>query len=241
MDDYILKKCEFCNSDMMLKINKNKKSINYGKIIKIHKNKKFCSKECQIEWQKTISWEERVGKETAEKIRKESSLRVSGENNPTKNKDVAKKVSESLKIYFKYNPRYDEKNPFYGKKHTDEYKNISSEKRKGKRSYDENGYNKLLLNTPKNESHPNWNGGTSNGSYPFEFSKKLKNKIKERDNHKCMICEKKTQKIAIHHIDYDKSNTNENNLISLCYSCHSMTNYNRENWELFLKEKLKNK
>jgi hypothetical protein len=127
----------------------------------------------------------------------------------------------------------------YGKNHTLEYKNKSSENKKGKRSYNDDGYNKLLENTPKGENHPNWLGGISNGEYPFDFSKSLKNKIKNRDNFHCKICDKKTNKLAIHHIDYNKQNTNEENLISLCYKCHSITNYNRNEWELFLSNIIK--
>lgn len=40
-------------------------------------------------------------------------------------------------------------------------------------------------------------------------------------------------KLAIHHIDYDKLNSDEKNLISLCFSCHNKTNVNREQWQLF--------
>lgn len=38
------------------------------------------------------------------------------------------------------------------------------------------------------------------------------------------------KKLSIHHIDYNKNNTNSNNLISLCNSCHSKTNYNKKYW-----------
>ena len=241
MDSYILKKCEVCDNMMELRINTNEKSLNYGNIISIHKNKRFCSRDCQIEWQKKTNWEDRIGLESANKIRLDTSKRVSGDKNPTKNKETAKKVSESLKNYLKLNPRLGEKNPMFGKNHTEEYKKESSNNKKGKRSYDDIGYNKLLENTPKGEKHPNWIGGTSNGEYPFEFSKKLKNKIKNRDNHCCKICDKKTNKLAIHHIDYNKQNTSENNLISLCYSCHSITNYNRSEWEIFLNNIFKKK
>jgi len=44
---------------------------------------------------------------------------------------------------------------------------------------------------------------------------------------------KKTQKLSVHHIDYDKMNSNEKNLISLCVSCHGKTNINRKHWIIF--------
>lgn len=64
---------------------------------------------------------------------------------------------------------------------------------------------------------------------------KLKTSIKVRDNYTCAVCGKKTQKISIHHIDYDKMNSNEKNLISLCISCHSKTTpiNNRNKWIVF--------
>jgi len=241
MDDYVIRFCEFCGKEMKLKINKQKGTKTYGEIIKIHQNKRFCSRSCLNKWQIEVDWEIRVGKETAEKIRRDASKRICGEKNPTKNKDIANKVSESLKKYLKENPRIGEKNHFFGKFHTIEYKKQQCENKKGKRSYNEEGYKKQKEKTPKKENHPNWLGGISNSPYPFEFNDKIKKEIKERDNYICNICNKKTQKLAIHHIDYDKLNINKNNLISLCYKCHSITNYNRDKWKIFLNEKINEK
>ena len=36
--------------------------------------------------------------------------------------------------------------------------------------------------------------------------------------------------LNIHHIDYDKKHDAFTNLISLCRSCHSQTNFKREDW-----------
>jgi hypothetical protein len=41
--------------------------------------------------------------------------------------------------------------------------------------------------------------------------------------------------LPVHHIDYDKKNNDERNLITLCISCHSKTNANREYWIEYLK------
>ncbi|MCK5625049.1 hypothetical protein KAI04_04355 [Candidatus Pacearchaeota archaeon] len=81
----------------------------------------------------------------------------------------------------------------------------------------------------------NWQGGKSFEPYGFEFNNKLKKTIKERDDNKCFICENKIN-LAIHHIDYNKKNNNPNNLITLCNSCHSKTNYKRSYWIGFFKE-----
>ena len=45
-----------------------------------------------------------------------------------------------------------------------------------------------------------------------------------RDKRKCILCEKteleNKEKLSVHHIDYDKTNNNPINLISLCRMCH---------------------
>lgn len=65
--------------------------------------------------------------------------------------------------------------------------------------------------------------------YGFGFNNKLKKKIKERDGNCCQLCGE-TKKLEVHHIDYDKNNNEENNLITLCRKCHGITNYNRGFW-----------
>lgn len=238
MEDLIYKKCEVCDNLIEIRIITDINDPDYGQPYVKHRKKRFCSRECLNIWQRNVKWEDRVGEVTADWIRSETSKRVSGDNNPTKNKETAKKVSESLKKYLKDNPRLGELNPMFGKPHTDEYKKWAIESREGKRSYDEEQYQRQKEKTPKGENHPNWLGGISNSPYPFEFDKKLKKKIKDRDGHKCLVCDKKTQKISIHHIDYNKDNIDEKNLISLCVKCHSISNYNREHWILFFNNKI---
>ena len=79
---------------------------------------------------------------------------------------------------------------------------------------------------------PNWNGGSSFEPYGLEFNKELKAKIRARDNHECQLCGlKENGKSHIpHHINYDKRDNREENLILLCGSHHSQTNYNRQYW-----------
>ncbi len=225
------KECENCGEIIEIKI--ATKGSRKGKPIKIHENKKFCSIVCLNEWQKKVSWEDRIGEERAKEIRKERSDQVSGDKNPSKDPNVAKKISKSMKEYLKENPRMGENNPFFGKEHSDEYKKWASTSRKGKRSYDDDGYLKQKQNTPKKENHPNWNGGTSYGSYCPKFDSKLKETIKLRDNGVCQICGDVGIQLHIHHIDYDKKNSDERNLITLCNFCHGKTNYKRESWLRF--------
>lgn len=84
------------------------------------------------------------------------------------------------------------------------------------------------------ENHPNWKGGKSFEPYPRGWKVKLRQSIRERDG-KCMNCglSRGVEKydLAVHHIDYDKNNLCKENLIALCNSCHSKTNFNREKWE----------
>jgi len=77
-----------------------------------------------------------------------------------------------------------------------------------------------------------WKGGISDYPYPIDWSKTLKRSIRERDRYVCKLCSKQQEEKAfdIHHIDYNKKNCNPNNLITLCRSCHSKTNINRNYW-----------
>lgn len=82
------------------------------------------------------------------------------------------------------------------------------------------------------ENHPCWRGGLTFIEYPQEFSEKLKELIRIRDNRVCQMCltpeHELERKLHIHHIDWDKFNTTPSNLISLCVSCHGKT-HTREN------------
>jgi len=92
---------------------------------------------------------------------------------------------------------------------------------------------KERLKNPRN--HPNWQGGKSFEIYPIGWNNELKQQIRQRDNYKCQLCgidqEECYRKLDVHHIDYNKENLEESNLISLCMSCHRKTNYNREYWK----------
>lgn len=93
-----------------------------------------------------------------------------------------------------------------------------------------------------------WLGGKSFEPYPLGWNKTLKDKIRDRDNYKCQLCgcseTECVEKLHCHHIDYDKLNIKEDNLISLCRSCHTKTNNNRNYWKgvlLKIYEKYKDK
>lgn len=91
------------------------------------------------------------------------------------------------------------------------------------------------------ERHWNWQGGISNDPYPLGWTKTFKEQIRKRDDYKCQICcvpeTECLQTLAVHHIDYDKKNLSIDNLVSLCFRCHSETNHNREYWKEYFKER----
>lgn len=100
-----------------------------------------------------------------------------------------------------------------GKKHTEEAKRKNREAHLGEKS-------------------SNWQGGISFEPYNTDWTKTLKRSIRERDKYTCQICSKQQEDRAfhVHHIDYNKLNSNPNNLITLCSNCHMKTNHNRDYW-----------
>lgn len=87
------------------------------------------------------------------------------------------------------------------------------------------------------EKNPRWNEGKSFEPYTHLFNQQLKDKIRVRDNFICQLCGipelECNARLSIHHIDYDKVNCNENNLISLCNKCNSKVNSKREYWKVY--------
>ena len=81
----------------------------------------------------------------------------------------------------------------------------------------------------RGENSSAWRGGIAFEPYSFEFNKELKKQIKERDNYTCQICGSK-ENLCVHHIDYDKKNSEQENLIVLCVSCNSKVNSQRAFW-----------
>lgn len=80
----------------------------------------------------------------------------------------------------------------------------------------------FLANTGTN--HWYYNPDATRNGYPIEFNMQLKKYIRRRDNYRCQICNKtestNKHRLDVHHINYNKSNNEVDNLISLCKSCH---------------------
>lgn len=84
------------------------------------------------------------------------------------------------------------------------------------------------------KNNPNYINGLSYSLYTSDFNESIKKYIRERDNHICQNpdCNKtekeNKQALDVHHIDYNKENCKEENLISLCHNCNVKANYNRD-------------
>lgn len=78
------------------------------------------------------------------------------------------------------------------------------------------------------ENHYAWQGGPK--PYPPIWTRRFKRTIRRRDDYACAICGVAPSKI-VHHIDYDKQNCDQLNLVTLCKPCHSRTNGQRDLWE----------
>ena len=90
------------------------------------------------------------------------------------------------------------------------------------------------------EINSNWQGGISRKPYSLEWSESLRRRIRDIDRHMCKSCGIREinlhgfhKKLDVHHIDYNKENCRETNLISVCHSCNIIANYTRDYWYAF--------
>jgi hypothetical protein len=147
-------------------------------------------------------------------------------------------------------------NPFYGKKHSPKTIEINRNSKKkwwqNKERRDKQGeiltqrwqnkeYREDQIKKHSGENNVNWTGGKSLEIYPSEFSNNLKKEIRKRDEYTCQgkncgITEiehqmKYGKNLCVHHLDYDKENCSEVNLITVCHRCNMRANTNRKYWE----------
>lgn len=214
------------------KISKAKKGVKYSEERKREISKRmkgkgnpFFGKKHSIETRKKVSLS-RKGK-------------CIGNNNPSKRLDVRLKIREKMlgrkitwgnkigqtrKIKFSKGELI---SPNKDKPMSNEQKKLISKIRI------ERGLAKL-------DKNPMWRGGLSYEPYPLAWNKELREKIRKLHNYKCFKCENEeqskdkrtgnTRKIPVHHINYDKKDLSESNLIPLCTKCHSEVNHDREYW-----------
>jgi hypothetical protein len=102
--------------------------------------------------------------------------------------------------------------------------------------------NKGRVGKTNREKNSNWKGGIANLPYPLEFDRNLKKFIRTRDNNTCQLCSKTKEEngknLCVHHINHDKDDLFELNLISLCGGCNGKVNSNRGLWEDYFAFKL---
>lgn len=155
-----------------------------------------------------------LGKKRSKATKRKVSEARMGRKNSKKTK---KRMSKALIIRFK-----DKRNhPMFGKYHSKEAR-------------------QKMSNAQKGEKSRFWQGGISFEPYSPEFNERLKKQVRKRDNYRCQECfrhqdelyykNRKKYSLMVHHIDYNKKNSDLENLISLCQSCHQQTNFNREDW-----------
>jgi len=170
-------------------------------------------------------------KETKEKIRQKllgrefSEMRRKNISNALKGRKLSKEVKEKISRSNKGKSK---------KGHVAWNKGIlCSEETKQKIS-------KTLLNGQfVGEKNHFWKGGVSFGSYSLKFNGRLRKEIRQRDNFECQLCgiSENGRAHDIHHINYDKKDCKERNLITLCHSHNAIANTDREEWQ-FLFETL---
>jgi hypothetical protein len=171
-------------------------------------------------------------------------------HNSEKNKELGYKLGKSWKGKKKTNEHKEnisktkirlkqnlgENNPNFGNKWSNYQKQQMSIKKQGHRKGIKRPNQSLRFS---GKGNPNWQGGKSFEEYcPVWKDKEYKESILERDGNECLnpLCYKTSEKLCIHHIDYDKKNCVPNNLITTCFSCNVRANFNREFWQKHYEE-----
>jgi hypothetical protein len=96
------------------------------------------------------------------------------------------------------------------------------------------------------EKNANWKGGIMFEPYSLEFNKAFKEKIRVREGFLCLKCGMRQEdslilfkcKLTIHHINYNKKLTIQENCCSLCRRCNAEVNSNRLHWTKFFQSLL---
>jgi len=131
--------------------------------------------------------------ETLIKLSKSHKGLFLGDKNPARRPEVREKIRQTIIRLFKENPDYS--------------RNISETLKK-------------IYSNPENT--PNWQGGKSFEPYTPEFNRQLKIFIRTRDNFTCQFPDcgvpENGRAHCVHHVDHNKKNCDQKNLITLCAS-----------------------
>ena len=173
----------------------------------------YCKKEIKITRSKKENYKNNFCPQPSDCQGKWMSENSKGKNNPNYRGGGWKNCTECGKVKWVVASRMDRERHFHSKKCAAKW------------------YSKNFVG----ELTPNWQGGKSFEPYPHGWKKALKTEIRSRDGFVCQICGKSQDDngrlLDVHHIDYNKDNLSEENLISLCRNCHSRTNANRDYWQ----------
>ncbi len=185
----------------------------------------------QVAWNKEKSLIETHGEKKAKEIkRKIGNHKKNKTYEEIYGKEKADKLRKSLKEFME--------GKTYIKLHGEE----KAEKLKKEHAERMRGKNNPMFEIGKN--HPNWRGGCTKEGYCEEWrTKDLKEHVLDRDYYKCqnLQCENKSDRLCVHHINYNKKDCDPWNLITTCFSCNSIANYNREWWNSYYQEIIRRK
>ena len=151
------------------------------------------------------------------------------------------KTSLGVKKYIKDNniSYKGENNPSYGRTLSKEHRAILLETLTGR---EVSGETRIKLScTAQNITRDEWTHFISCDPYCQIWTEEFKEMIKERDNHTCQNpdCWKTSKRICGHHIDYNKKNCNPWNIITICLSCNTRANTDRDYWQKFYEDIMK--
>jgi hypothetical protein len=177
------------------------------------------------------------GKVISENHRKKISDSLKGK---PKSKKMREKLSKTRKLKIatgeisinkkcgKDNPMFGikgEEHPFYGRKHSEETKDIIRIKNSGSNNH-------------------GWKGGVSYGPYCEKFNNKRKKAVRDFFNGLCLCCGEYQykRKHQVHHIDHDKEegcNGKPFNLILMCQKCHGKELHKEEEYKAYINKTLR--
>lgn len=162
-----------------------------------------------------VAWNKGLTKETDVRVLKYA---LNSENRNRANKNLFKSGKDNINFGGKLSD-------------TDDYrKNMSEVMKEGHKS----GRIPLSPSCWKSgKEHPDWKGGISFEPYNQEFNAKLKSYIRNRDGNKCVACSSvgNKRKLCVHHIDFNKQNCDERNLVTVCIPHNIKASRNEKIWQ----------
>jgi len=168
--------------------------------------------------------------------------------NKMKNTEKSINMSESKKKFFKEHPeaRLQISNQSKLNWTKEEYRKMQSAKRIGKTSHrkgksmlEEYGEEKAKEISQRISNTLIKNKSSSFNHDNLKFNNVLKTKIKNKYNSTCQLCKRFSYYLQIHHIDFNKDNNKEENLVCLCPECHGKTNGHKwVNYQMYFLSKM---